>query len=249
MRHPLVAGLKTYITLKNTCIKNDYIVHIYSPSVKMNSLPCAVFTDEEIKRFKVKSMETLAAAIEEKKTNCLFRLDWINDAIASIGRNQILSFMVFSPSSKHPIREQIETTLSGVRSWALEKYHIELRYGGCDEGTLVSWKEVDDTHITDREWEAFHEKAYAEIFNTIMIGKTACIIKYEYVNKAHQLLMYSPEIRESKWMIPIIERQKTILEKIRLEALNKLKISITYKFISEGISIQMAKVSDVLPNT
>ena len=102
-------------------------------------------TEDEYTNYRTKAQAAVAEAIKEGKTNCVFSLSWINDAVAKAGRNPFLSYLVFSPDSTHPVKKRLDKFMDDLALSVFIFQGWHLSYGGCDEGTYVYLKKDDPT--------------------------------------------------------------------------------------------------------
>ena len=114
---------------------------------KLNQQYNIHYTDAEMQNYQQEAEKLLLKTHKENKKECVLRLDWINKSIAYVGAHPMLSYLVFSPDSEHPLRTKLNSVLETIHKNLKEKHNLAMTYtGGCSEGTIVAIQEIKSDH-------------------------------------------------------------------------------------------------------
>jgi len=103
-----------------------------------STLPQNLPTEQEYETFRSKAREALYRAIAKGDTRCCLPVSWINSNVAAWSHDPILSYLVFSPDSSHPVGKRIGSILSDLKLELKTTHNVLVSYGGCNEGTMAT---------------------------------------------------------------------------------------------------------------
>lgn len=110
---------------------------------KLNQQYNIYYTEAELQNYQKEAEKLLLKTHKEGGEKCVLRLDWINKNIAYVGTHPMLSYLVFSPDSEHPLRTKLNSVLETIHKNLKEKHNLAMTYGGgCSDGTTVFIHEI-----------------------------------------------------------------------------------------------------------
>ena len=116
----------------------------------MGNLPDKTYkpSEEELDNYKKVSLKKLNEAYrtDPKNGEFVMNLKDINETCAMIGKHPLGAFQFFAPVTgkvnDSELNKSVTKVNNEIKEYAREKYKIELFFGGCNDGSHVTWKKI-----------------------------------------------------------------------------------------------------------